>query len=332
LLRKATTFTQAATLAYFLIRTMLSRIPGPQTNDVLAGRGGGVNSHPGNVRFRNWVLERRNAYILAFTKADKVAVAREVVRLVKAQDPPGRFLMRDPVASVSVSHHAGTSGCWLELDEANIMAKVSQALREKATSIRAAHGQPSHHHRRNKEYKDPKTKTQALERIAPGLLPGHVWSRTSVSLDHGRVTAAASRMPSSRQDPQLVTHDGKSGAFSLRPRFLLPPFPLYKPALLERAHSLALSDISASDSDFVDPFRDDGFDYPSANTPKQPALGAMMERVVSGTSSGNCSKPHLIEDSLDSSTLLGRMDYDEFHWRHSHPVAHKSRAPTGILP
>jgi len=75
---------------------------------------------------------RKEAYNLAATKAEKAEVAHQVMNLVRNQQPPGRFLQRDPNS---------TTGCslWVELDGNRALAKTSQALREGAPQIRAAH-------------------------------------------------------------------------------------------------------------------------------------------------------------------------------------------------
>lgn len=108
------------------------RIRKPHPHDVLSGRGGGINSHPGNKVFREWVRVRKEAYNLAATKAEKAEVAHQVMNLVRNQQPPGRFLQRDPNSSTS-------SSLWVELDGNRVLAKTSQALREGAPQIRAAH-------------------------------------------------------------------------------------------------------------------------------------------------------------------------------------------------
>ena len=114
--------------------TMLRRIRSPHAHDVLCGRGGGINSHVGNRVFRDWVAERRLDYNLASTKADKARVAKEVMNRVTIQDPPGRFLQRDPTS--------GIGSWWIEVSEEKAMAKTSQALREGAPTIRAQHQHP----------------------------------------------------------------------------------------------------------------------------------------------------------------------------------------------
>ncbi|KAL3935711.1 MAG: hypothetical protein SGBAC_008826 [Bacillariaceae sp.] len=108
------------------------RIRKPHPHDVLSGRGGGINSHPGNKVFREWIRVRKEAYNLAVTKAEKADVAHQVMNLVRNQQPPGRFLQRDPNSS---SGH----NLWVEIDSNRALAKTSQALREGAPQIRAAH-------------------------------------------------------------------------------------------------------------------------------------------------------------------------------------------------
>jgi hypothetical protein len=105
------------------------RIRTPHEHDVLLGRGGGINSHEGNVQFRAWVAERKNDYNLAPSKTEKARAAREVMALVQNRFPPGRFLKRDPTCME----------WWVEIDDEKMMTKTSQALREGAPQIRALH-------------------------------------------------------------------------------------------------------------------------------------------------------------------------------------------------
>mmetsp|Transcript_6219 Transcript_6219/g.9125 ORF Transcript_6219/g.9125 Transcript_6219/m.9125 type:complete len:972 (-) Transcript_6219:2620-5535(-) len=126
---------------------ILCRIRTPNPNDVLCGRGGGINSHPGNRTFRSWVRERKESYNLAKSKAQKAKLSREIVDRVRNLNPPGRFLMREdrtagagaPAPSESIGVSGLYYGWWIEIDDTKAMAKTSQALREGAPSIRAAH-------------------------------------------------------------------------------------------------------------------------------------------------------------------------------------------------
>jgi len=113
----------------------LRRIRTPTPQDVLSGRGGGINSHPGNKVFREWVRLRKEDYNLARNKKEKTVVATEVVRQVQEQN--GRFLTKD------TSVVGGSGGhWWVEIDETKALAKTTQALREGAPKIRMAHQLP----------------------------------------------------------------------------------------------------------------------------------------------------------------------------------------------
>lgn len=50
--------------------TSVRRIRTPNPQDVLSGRGGGINSHEGNKVFRQWVNERKSDYNLAQNKKE----------------------------------------------------------------------------------------------------------------------------------------------------------------------------------------------------------------------------------------------------------------------
>ena len=106
------------------------RIKQPLRNDVLSGRGGLSNQHAGNRNFRRWVKERKDKYSKA-GKKHKPQIAEEVVKLVHSQNPPGRFIKRDPDCPYGL--------WWIELDNSKAMAKTSQALREASCNLRATH-------------------------------------------------------------------------------------------------------------------------------------------------------------------------------------------------
>ena len=114
------------------------RIHTPNNNDVLSGRGGGINNHPGNIIFRNWVKDRKESYNLAPNKVEKAKVSREIIELVLKSN--GRFLKREEVDTGN-QHSFGvgsTSQYWVEIEDSQAMAKTSQALREGAPAIRSA--------------------------------------------------------------------------------------------------------------------------------------------------------------------------------------------------
>lgn len=138
----------------------LKRIRTPNPNDVLSGRGGGINGHAGNVQFREWVRVRKNDYNLAPNKNEKARVAKEVIDLIRAQNPPGRFLQKDPTAM-------GAMGWWIELDEERIMAKTAQALREGAPQIREEHKDEFEENKVRLKRRQEKLKSPAPSPAAP---------------------------------------------------------------------------------------------------------------------------------------------------------------------
>jgi hypothetical protein len=92
-----------------------------------------VNQHPGNVQFREWVNKRKYDYNTTNNPEQKALICRQVIAQVTQQDPPGRFLARQ-----------GSCSWWVELDDARVMTKTGQALREGGPQIREAAALTSH--------------------------------------------------------------------------------------------------------------------------------------------------------------------------------------------
>jgi hypothetical protein len=86
-------------------------------NDVICGRGGKANSHPGNISFRSEALKLRSWYESS-SKSEKYTISNMLVDFVKERG--GRFLKRD----------GENPGRWLECDGNDVRKKASQALRE----------------------------------------------------------------------------------------------------------------------------------------------------------------------------------------------------------
>lgn len=91
----------------------------PHDNDVVSGRGSGANRHVGNANFRDLVKCNKELY-LSLSKHEKMAVARDILHVIEAQDPPGRFLQKNPETNL-----------WFEIGKSRALEKISQALREK---------------------------------------------------------------------------------------------------------------------------------------------------------------------------------------------------------
>jgi hypothetical protein len=90
----------------------------PNRNDVLFGRGGGVNEHSGNIQMRGFAADVRREYMNS-EKHEKQKVVKGVVDRIRALDPPGRFLKKD-----------SNTGLWWEVGDTQAWKKVAQALRE----------------------------------------------------------------------------------------------------------------------------------------------------------------------------------------------------------
>jgi len=103
--------------------------PHPHPHDVLCGRGGQSNNHPGNEWFRRLVRSNRALY-RSCPKHTKLLVAKAIVQAVQQQDPPGRFIkMQDPDSDVEPL-------LWEPIAYAQAVNKTSQALREKDAASR----------------------------------------------------------------------------------------------------------------------------------------------------------------------------------------------------
>lgn len=93
----------------------------PTDHDVLFGRGGMTNSHPGNRRFRDIIALHRPDYIRAI-KMDKPAVAKKIVKAIRCGTPAGRFLKK------------GEDGAWYDVGDRTAAEKTSQGLRERSNA------------------------------------------------------------------------------------------------------------------------------------------------------------------------------------------------------
>lgn len=106
------------------ITTKRTRIQKPGTNDVLCGRGGGSQNHIGNREYRAVINANKCAYIDACRKT-KTLLVESIVKAVRMQSPPGRFLEKDT-----------KSGLWNDIGDKRAFAKTCQAIREGAPKIR----------------------------------------------------------------------------------------------------------------------------------------------------------------------------------------------------
>jgi len=97
----------------------------PHDNDVLLGRGGTINIHPGNETFRKVVDSKKRFYLTAQSKKEKRLITDSVLSKIRELEPPGQFLAKD-----------SSTGLWHDVGYDKARNKTSQALRENAPSIR----------------------------------------------------------------------------------------------------------------------------------------------------------------------------------------------------
>lgn len=94
----------------------------PSCTDRRKRRGGAINNHPGNMRFRQFIQQFKHQYMIE-SKQSKPYVAVRVIEAVKNSNPPGRFLVKYP-------------GGYLECSDDRAREKAKQALREGAAKMR----------------------------------------------------------------------------------------------------------------------------------------------------------------------------------------------------
>lgn len=112
---------------------------GVHDHDILCGRGAFVNGHIGNQRLRKLALERKTAFD-AGNYTEKRSLASEIVTIIKALDPPGRFLKRASkknddggVQDGDESKEEDTKdqeGEWEELSDEKSIHKACQVMRD----------------------------------------------------------------------------------------------------------------------------------------------------------------------------------------------------------
>ncbi|CAB9503502.1 Nitrilase family, member 2 [Seminavis robusta] len=140
----------------------------PNQNDVLCGRGGRINSHEGNVQFRDIVNDTKKDYLAKSTKKlEKAHIAAGVVQTIRNMEPSGRFLKED-----------SDTGMWWDIGDAKAIKKVGQALREDAPDIREeldedVDGNEKGDNGDKKTDKKPEGNKKAAPKSSPKLKPAN---------------------------------------------------------------------------------------------------------------------------------------------------------------
>jgi hypothetical protein len=112
-------------------------------DDVLFGRGALKNGHPGNVKYRQMVHNRKAEYNASTRHREKNFIAQEIINQITVENN-GRFLREVRTsAEAKVYGVEGRIQAWIIESAAAVNAKVKQALREGGTAISGAAVQDS---------------------------------------------------------------------------------------------------------------------------------------------------------------------------------------------
>lgn len=122
----------------------------PTDADILCGRGGRANNHPGNKKYLELKDQVRPRYTAA-SKAAKTGIAEEVVDTV-IKEWKGRFLALDTKADK-----------WYEIDRLEARRKCSQALREENTAEARAQKRAKYPKKRKADREREKREREMLE-------------------------------------------------------------------------------------------------------------------------------------------------------------------------
>lgn len=109
----------------------LRLIDKPHIHDVLIVKGAFVNTHVGNERFRQLIQSQKERYLQSNNR-EKGRISDGIVRAIRAQNPPGRFLERNQV-----------DGKYNEIGDYKAREKAAQALRKEARDDRKSNSSPN---------------------------------------------------------------------------------------------------------------------------------------------------------------------------------------------
>jgi hypothetical protein len=80
------------------VRDPSMAVNAPEENDIICGRGKSV-THPGNLKFRQMVLTRKEEYKQAKRREDKTRIATEIVEELRNGPKPSRYVFVSMTAS-----------------------------------------------------------------------------------------------------------------------------------------------------------------------------------------------------------------------------------------
>ena len=107
-----------------------------RATDVLFGRGSGPNDHIGNIRFRQYVAERKSQYMSTNHRLTKTKIAREIVTMVLQEN--GRFVKKVEPQELNLLGLPENMEYYELVDDETIMEKAKQALRQNQNAAMSA--------------------------------------------------------------------------------------------------------------------------------------------------------------------------------------------------
>lgn len=106
------------------MKKTMESINKPHPNDIICGRGGRSNIHPGNIRYRKMVNMKADDYIKA-PLGKKIPAVYEILNELRSQNPPGRILKWDRIAD-----------SWYHISEKEAKRKICQCFRMRRNALK----------------------------------------------------------------------------------------------------------------------------------------------------------------------------------------------------
>jgi len=166
-------------------------VDAPTDYDVLFGRGGLTNHHPGNRRYRDLIGMHRPDYVAAI-KAEKPDVSKRIVVAIRTN---GRFLKKN-----------SNDGLWYDVGDRHAAEKTSQALREKSREERyekMVTKRRAESVKRKQDKVDPSIDDTMVRSYLPQT---HINNGTPLSPSNPPTPKLASNLPELTQDQPTTIH------------------------------------------------------------------------------------------------------------------------------
>ena len=98
-------------------------------HDICCGRGTTCNENPGNILFRTIVSRRKMDYVATKSRKAKSKIAGELIREIRALEPPGRFLTRVDGPEAKRADCPPGKEVWKVAGDDIALEKIKQSLR-----------------------------------------------------------------------------------------------------------------------------------------------------------------------------------------------------------